>query len=188
MVNVAALAGAVIVTLLTLVAVATPMFGVVSVGLVPNTNAPLPVSSEITPASSDEDVVANADSLFDVVASVPDVGKVMLVAPLDVSVMELAPDVASVEPSAKVKIADVAGAVIVTLLILVAVAAPIVGVVKVGLVPNTNAPEPVSSEITPASCAEVVVANWLNGLLVRALPPPPSVTQLKLPEPSVCNT
>jgi hypothetical protein len=66
--------------------------------------------------------------------------------------------VARVPPSAIVNVAEIAGAVIVTLLILVAEATPNVGVTKVGLVPNTNAPEPVSSLITPASSAEVVAA------------------------------
>ena len=42
------------------------------------------------------------------------------------------------------------------------------GVVSVGDVPNTSNPVPVSSEITPASCADVVEANWLSGLSVSA--------------------
>ena len=37
-----------------------PNAGVVSVGLVPNTNNPLPVSSEIIPANSDDDVAAKS--------------------------------------------------------------------------------------------------------------------------------
>ena len=53
----------------------------------------------------------------------------------------------------------------------VADATPKTGVVKVGLVPNTNKPEPVLSETTPAICAEVVVANWLNGREVRPTVP-----------------
>ena len=39
---------------------------VVNVGAVPNTNAPLPVLSLITPANSAEVVAANADSLLEV--------------------------------------------------------------------------------------------------------------------------
>ena len=35
----------------------------------------------------------------------------------------------------------------------------ITGAVRVGDVPNTSEPVPVSSSITPASCADVVVAN-----------------------------
>lgn len=93
------------------------------------------------------------------VASVPVVGKVTLVNPVEVNVIELAPDVAKVEPSARVRVAADAGAVIATLLTLVAVATPIFGVVSVGLVPNTKAPVPVSSEITPRSSADVVAAN-----------------------------
>ena len=36
---------------------------------------------------------------------------------------------------------------------------PRIGVTKVGVLANTNAPVPVSSEITPASSADVVAAN-----------------------------
>jgi hypothetical protein len=53
------------------VPVAAPMFGVTRVGVLANTNAPVPVSSEMTPASSDEEVAANADSLSAVRAIVP---------------------------------------------------------------------------------------------------------------------
>ncbi len=42
------------------------------------------------------------------------------------------------------------------------------GVVRDGDVLNTSAPDPVSSLITPASCADVVDANWLSGFPVRA--------------------
>jgi len=66
--------------------------------------------------------------------SVPDVGKVTDVAPVAVRVVEKAPLVARVEPSARVSVADVAGAVIATLLTEVAVATPSAGVVNVGLV------------------------------------------------------
>src|SRR4051794_34270370 len=48
----------------------------------------------------------------------------------------------------------------------------ITGVARVGVVPKTRAPEPVSSEITPASCDEVVAANCDSGLVVRASPAP----------------
>ncbi len=50
---------------------------------------------------------------------------------------------------------------------------PNAGVVKVGEVPKTNEPDPVSFEITPASCAEVVDANCESGLVVKASPVPP---------------
>lgn len=45
------------------------------------------------------------------------------------------------------------------------------GVTKVGLVANTNAPLPVSSLITQASCDDVVAANCERGLVVSASPP-----------------
>lgn len=75
--------------------------------------------------------------------SVPEVGKVTLVAPVVVRVNELPPEVIKDEPSAKVRVADVAGAVIATLLTEVAVAAPILGVTSVGEVAKTILPEPV---------------------------------------------
>ena len=45
------------------VPVAAPMFGVTSVGVLAKTSAPVPVSSEIIPASSDEDVAESTFSL-----------------------------------------------------------------------------------------------------------------------------
>ena len=50
-----------------LVAVAAPSTGVTRVGVLANTNAPVPVSSEITPASSEDDVAASAEILLAVV-------------------------------------------------------------------------------------------------------------------------
>jgi hypothetical protein len=73
------------------------------------------------------------------------VGKVTLVAPVAVNVVLNAPDVAKVDPLTKVNVADVAGAVMATLLMLLAVATPRTGVVKLGLVENTRDPVPVSS-------------------------------------------
>jgi hypothetical protein len=93
------------------------------------------------------------------VASVPDVGSVTFVAPVAVNVTLKAPAKASVEPSANVNVAAEAGAVNATLLMLVAVAAPRTGVTNVGVLAKTNAPDPVSSEITPASCEDVVEEN-----------------------------
>jgi hypothetical protein len=52
----------------------------------------------------------------------------------------------------------------------VAVDTPSTGVINVGLLLKTRSPVPVSSLITPANCAEVVEANWLSGLAVRANP------------------
>jgi hypothetical protein len=74
--------------------------------------------------------------------------------------------------SAIVRVALVAGAVIATLLIDVADATPSTGVTSVGEVANTRAPLPVSSEITPASSAEVVAAKKLSLLTSRATIPP----------------
>ena len=61
---------------------------------------------------------------------VPD-GNVATVVAVDVSVSENAPEVANVEPCTNVRVAEVAGAVIVTLLTVVAVATPMSGVVRV---------------------------------------------------------
>ena len=116
---------------------------VVIAGLVPNTNAPEPVSSEIIPANSLELVAAKTFNLSVVTT------KVLLLG-------------------------------IVVLLMLVALATPSTGVTKVGLVANTNAPEPVSSEITPANSLELVAAKTLNLSVARAkltaAPPPVGVT------------
>ena len=65
----------------------------------------------------------------------------------------------NVLPSAIVKVAAVAGAVIATLFILVALATPKTGVIKVGVLAKTNDPYPVSSDITFASSEELVAAN-----------------------------
>ena len=69
---------------------------------------------------------------------VPEVGRVTLVAPVEVKVIELAPEVTRLEPSARVRVAEVVGAVKVSLLTEVAVATPKVGVTKVGEVENTR--------------------------------------------------
>ena len=65
------------------------------------------------------------------------------------------------DPSAKVKVAEVAGSVIATLLILVAVATPILGVVKVGEVARTTDPEPLTvfpkTVIVPVESGKVQV-------------------------------
>ena len=49
---------------------------------------------------------------------------------------------------------------------------PRAGVTRVGLLANTRAPLPVSSLITPASCADVVAENCARVPDVRASPPP----------------
>ena len=131
-----------------------PNAGVTSVGEVANTNAPLPVSSDMTPANCNEVVAANTPRLLPEVVKVPAVGKVTLEAAVVVSVRPKAPTVVRVEPSANAKVAEVAGAVKATLLILVAVATPKTGVVRVGDVANTKSPEPVSSVTADAKLAD----------------------------------
>jgi hypothetical protein len=76
-----------------------------------------------------------------------------------VSVIEFAPDVANVEPSARVSVAEVAGAVKATLLIEVAVATPRTGVTSVGEVAKTKEPDPVSSVTAVAKFADEGVAR-----------------------------
>jgi len=125
--------------------VGVPNNGVVRVGDVANTKRPLPVSSDITPANSEELVAANTLSLLPVVVKVPAVGNVTLVVAVVVKVKLCPPEVAKVELSAKVKVAAVAGAVNATLLILVAVATPKTGVINVGVLANTLTPVPVLS-------------------------------------------
>jgi hypothetical protein len=131
-----------------------PKAGVVRTGDVANTKSPLPVSSDIIPANSEEEVAANTLSLFPVVVKVPAVGNVTLVAAVVVSVKLKAPAVAKVEPSANVKVAALAGAVNATLLILVAVATPNTGVTSVGEVANTLTPVPVLSVRAAAKLAD----------------------------------
>jgi hypothetical protein len=134
--------------------VGVPNNGVVRDGEVANTKSPVPVSSDITPANSEEEVAANTLSLLPVVVKVPAVGNVTLVAALVVRVKLFAPEVTRVEPSANVSVAAVAGAVNATLLILVAVATPKTGVTRVGVLANTLAPVPVSSVSAAAKLAE----------------------------------
>jgi hypothetical protein len=131
-----------------------PNAGVTSVGEVANTNAPLPVSSDMTPANCNEVVAANTPKLLPVVVKVPAVGKVTLEAAVVVSVNPKAPTVVRVEPSANAKVAEVAGAVKATLLILVAVATPNTGVTRVGDVANTFTPVPVLSVSADAKLAD----------------------------------
>jgi hypothetical protein len=144
-----------------------PKAGVTRVGEVANTKDPLPVSSDITPANSDEEVAANTLSLLPVVVKVPAVGNVTLVAAVVVSVRLKAPEVAKVDPSTKVKVDPVAGPVKVTLLILVAVATPNTGVTRVGVLANTLAPEPVSSVSAAAKLADDGVAKKVATLAAK---------------------
>jgi hypothetical protein len=168
-----------------------PNTGVTRVGVLANTKAPVPVSSEMTPANSEDVVAAWIDNLLPVVIKVPAVGKVTLVAAVVVSVKLLAPEVANVDPSANVKVAEVAGAVNATLLILVAVATPNTGVVRVGEVANTKSPLPVSSVTADAKLAEEGVAK--NVATLAAKPETPveigkPVQFVSVPEFGVPNT
>jgi hypothetical protein len=121
-VRVAAVAGAVTVTLFRLVAEATPRTGVVSDGLVLNTRFPEPVSSVTAVAR---------------LALVGVARKVRTPVPAPVRFAVAYPVVLARLPEDGV---------------------PSAGVTRVGLVLNTRFPVPVSSEITPASCADVVAA------------------------------
>jgi len=76
-----------------------------------------------------------------------------------VKVVEKAPEVIKLDPSAIVSVELVVGAVIVTLLIVVAVATPSIGVTRVGEVAKTKAPEPVSLVMAAAKLALVGVAK-----------------------------
>jgi hypothetical protein len=167
-----------------------PKAGVTRVGEVANTKAPLPVSSDITPSNSDDEVAANTLSLLPVVVKVPAVGNVTLVAAVVVSVKLLAPEVAKVEPLANAKVADVAGAVNATLLILVAVATPSTGVTRVGVLANTKAPVPVSSVTAVIKLADDGVAK--NAATPAAKPDTPveigrPVQLVRVPEDGVPN-
>ena len=87
-------------------------------------------------------VVPPSDAtVFAVVARVPVVGSVRVVAPVAVNVVLNAPDVARVLPLASVRTPVVL--LIVRPLTLVAVAAPSVGVTSTGLVARTTEPDPV---------------------------------------------
>jgi hypothetical protein len=136
-----------------------PNTGVMKVGVLLKTNRPVPLSSDITPANSEDVVAANTLSLLPVVVKVPAVGNVTLEAAVVVSVNAKAPTVESVELSANVNVAAVAGAVKATLLMLVAVATPKTGVIRVGVLANTFTPVPVLSVSADAKLAEDGVAK-----------------------------
>lgn len=104
--------------------------------------------------------------------------KVMVWSPVLVPETVALSEAVKVFPSAMVKVALEAGAVMATLFMEVAVATPRVGVTKVGEEANTNVPEPVSSEITPANSEEVVAAKALSLLVVYT----PFVTVPAFPE------
>jgi hypothetical protein len=171
--------------------VGVPNNGVVRVGDVANTKSPDPVSSDITPANSEEEVAVNTLSLLPVVVKVPAVGNVTLEAAVVVSVNPKAPTVVRVEPSANAKVAEVAGAVKATLLILVAVATPNTGVTRVGDVANTLTPVPVLSVSADAKLADDGVPKKVATLAAKPETPVEigrPVQLVKVPEPGVPNT
>ena len=195
MVRVALVAGAVIATLFTEVAVATPIVGVTSVGDVSKTSPPLPVSPVTADARLALDGVAR-----NVATPVPrpltpvEIGKpVQLVSvPLvgvpskgvtnvgEVSNTRPPLPVSPVTAEARFALDGVAKKVAtpvprpdtpvemgrpVQLVNVPLVGVPKRGVVSVGDVAKTRSPEPVSSEITPASSDEVVALRAESLLL-----------------------
>lgn len=88
-----------------------------------------------------------------------------------------APFKVSVDPVTSVRVADVVGAVIVSLLMLVAVATPSTGVTRVGEVANTATPVPVSSVMAAAKLALEGVANHV------AMPVPSPDTPVEIGRP-----
>ena len=116
----------------TLVTVPVAPFATLSVPVVIDRPVPRAMVPVVPPSDA---------TVFAVVARVPVVGSVRLVAPVAVNVVLNAPDVARVLPLASVRTPVVL--VIVKPLTLVAVAAPSVGVTKTGLVARTIEPEPV---------------------------------------------
>lgn len=126
-----------------------------------------------------------SDSVPAKVARVPVVGNVTLVVAVAVRVVEKAPAVASVEPVIKVRVALVVGDVIVTLFMLVAVAAPNTGVTSVGVLANTTAPEPVSSVIAAARLAEVGVPKKVAIPVPKEVIPVPPLATDKVPDVNI---
>ena len=130
---------------------------------VPGTILPVP-SKDVPPIVR---AVANAVA---VVASVAVPGTILPVPSKDVPPIVLAVasavDVAASVAFPAVKFA----AVPVRLVATPDAGVPKAGVTRVGEVAKTAAPVPVSSDSTPANCAEVVAANCDKGLAVRPAP------------------
>ena len=115
----------------------------------------------------------------------------MVVASVPASVREL--DAVKVFPSAMVSVAEVAGAVIATLLMDVAVATPNTGVTKVGLVSTTNlVPVPVCEAMevalptlvmTPVKLALVVTFPAVKLAAVPVNPVPAPVKEVAVTVP-----
>ncbi len=98
--------------------------------MTPLTTNPVP----ILPVVKSPTAVNEVKEATVVVMSVPEVGSVTLVVLVVVKVSECPPDVIKDPPLDIVKVAELDGGVIVTLLIDVAVATPKLGVVKDGLI------------------------------------------------------
>lgn len=85
-------------------AVGVPKLGVINTGELFKTRFPVPVSSDMTADNCADVVSAKLFKVFEVVATVPIVGKVRVVGPVEVKVIEFAPAVASVDPAARVNV------------------------------------------------------------------------------------
>lgn len=105
------------------------------------------------------------------VANVPVTGNIMAVVAVDVRVVENAPAVISDPPSTIVNVLPVAGVVIVTLFIEVAVATPNEGVVNAGDVAKTMSPVPVLVVSAVDKFAEEGVAKNAATPLPKPLTP-----------------
>jgi hypothetical protein len=119
----------------------------------------------MTPKKLDEDVAANCPNPVPVYPTVPPAPKATELESVPVNVRVL--ETTNTFPSAMVKVAALKGAVMVTLLRVVAVATPSVGVTSVGLVANTASPDPVSSEIIPAKAALFIAAMSVDATLAH---------------------
>jgi hypothetical protein len=177
---------AVAVALKTLKVVLGVVILVVNSGEVAKTRAPDPVSPVIVLSSSDDVVAAKSDNLLLVVAKVPVVGSVILVVAVVLNVRLCPPEVINEDPLAKVNVAEVAGAVNVSLLTVDAVTAPLLcmtpDIDEATDVPVYNEPPiptpPVTTkapELVPILTAELVI---LTVPPIKAFPanPKPPVT------------
>jgi hypothetical protein len=137
---------------------------VVKSGEVANTNAPDPVSSDIVFLSSKDVVAAKSDNLLVVVAKVPVVGTVTLVVLVVVKVKLCPPEVISEELFDNVRVAKVAGAVIATLLYVVAETFPFASIT-----PDTDDEEPIDVYKLPPIPTPPVTINAPVDVLIAAV-------------------
>jgi hypothetical protein len=165
---------------LKLVADAAPNIGVTRAGDVAKTNAPDPVSSDITPFNSKEVVAAKADNLLAVYATVPPAPNTTDEPSVPVNVRVFETDNVLALVIVKTPVEDV----IVNPLIEVAVATPNVGVVKAGEVRVlfVRVSEPASVAKVPETGSVIEVA----AVAVNVIPKAPNVVNaeavLKAPE------